>query len=51
MTNFTDIKTRIELANLLRIPLKKLTYVLYSKQCENLYISFEISKKMVGLDI
>ena len=45
MKNFADVTTRIEFANFLDVPLKKLTYVLYSKQCENLYISFEIPKK------
>lgn len=45
MINFNDIKCREDLAILLGIPLKKLTYILYIKKTENCYKTFEIPKK------
>lgn len=46
---FNDIKTRNELADFLNIPRKKLSYVLYIKDINNLYTSFEIAKKNGGI--
>jgi len=43
--NFNLIETREDLAFLLNIPLKKLTYILYVKKPENYYKTFEIPKK------
>lgn len=51
MTNFNDIKTRNELADFLKIPRKKLTHILYVKNVENCYKSFEIPKKKGGIRI
>lgn len=46
MDNFNEIKSRQDLADILNMPLKKLTYILYKKGTENYYVSFEIPKKM-----
>lgn len=43
--NFEDIYTRNDLADLLRIPRSKLSYVLYIKKVDNYYKTFEIPKK------
>lgn len=48
MDNFNEIRTRNELADFIEVPRKKLTYVLYVKKIENLYKSFNISKKSGG---
>ena len=44
-------KTRRALANVLEIPEKELTYVLYSDEAKPLYKSFCISKKSGGTDV
>ncbi len=46
---FHDIKTRNELADFLNIPRKKLSYILYKKDINTLYTSFEIDKKSNGV--
>lgn len=43
-----EVKNRNELADLLGIPHKRLTYLLYIKHLENMYTSFEIPKKSGG---
>jgi len=48
MAHFTDITTRNELADFLRIPRRKLTHILYVEKVDNLYTSFELSKKSGG---
>lgn len=48
MDNFNEIKSRQDLADILNMPLKKLTYILYKKGTENYYVSFEIPKKNGG---
>ncbi|WP_116065913.1 retron Ec67 family RNA-directed DNA polymerase/endonuclease [Cohnella phaseoli] len=48
MGEFNDIKTRNELADFLKVPRKQLSYILYVKGSNNLYTSFEISKKNGG---
>ncbi|WP_299095729.1 retron Ec67 family RNA-directed DNA polymerase/endonuclease [uncultured Metabacillus sp.] len=45
---FHDINTRNDLADFLEIPRKKLSYLLYKKDVNNLYTSFEIAKKSGG---
>lgn len=45
--NFSNIKTRKDLARFLKIPLKKLTFLLYIDQ--NLYTNFSIPKKSGGI--
>lgn len=45
---FHDIKTRNDLADFLSIPRKKLSYLLYLKDVNNFYTSFEIDKKNGG---
>lgn len=45
MMKFSEIKSRDDLALILNIPLKKLTYMLYIKKTENYYYTFEIPKK------
>ncbi len=42
---FNEINTREDLSNCLRIPLKKLTHILYVKNSDSYYHSFEIEKK------
>ncbi|MFD2706451.1 retron Ec67 family RNA-directed DNA polymerase/endonuclease [Salibacterium lacus] len=49
MKELHNIKTRNELADFLRIPRKKLSYILYKKKVDNLYHSFEIEKKNGGV--
>ncbi|MDA2046314.1 retron Ec67 family RNA-directed DNA polymerase/endonuclease [Bacillus cereus group sp. MYBK40-2] len=49
MNKFNDIKTRDDLSNFLKIPISKLTYILYKKKTSNLYTSFEIPKKNGGV--
>lgn len=46
--DFEKIKTRLDLAIELNVPLKKLTYVLYVKKNNNHYRKFEIPKKSGG---
>lgn len=48
MENFNNISTRTELAKLLKIPIKNLTYILYKTDINSLYTSFEIPKKNGG---
>ena len=48
MENFNEITTRTQLANLLKIPKKKLTYILYKTDINSLYTFFEIPKKSGG---
>lgn len=48
MKNFKETTTRTQLANLLKIPKKKLTYILYKNDINSLYHSFEIPKKSGG---
>lgn len=48
MKKFNEIKSRAELAQFLKIPLKKLTHILYKKRIESYYKSFEIPKKNGG---
>ena len=48
MSFLPHIDTRDELADLLRIPLKKLTHLLYVEGVDNLYRSFDIPKKSGG---
>lgn len=45
MIRFNEIKTRNDLASLLKIPIKKITHLLYIVGIDNLYTSFEIPKK------
>ncbi|MDU1053820.1 retron Ec67 family RNA-directed DNA polymerase/endonuclease [Clostridium baratii] len=45
MINFTDIENKNQLANILNIELKYLTYILYIKKVDNYYKEFEIPKK------
>ena len=45
MSKLNNIISRDELAFLLDIPLRKLTYVLYVEGVDNYYESFEIPKK------
>ncbi|WP_414150580.1 retron Ec67 family RNA-directed DNA polymerase/endonuclease [Acetobacterium carbinolicum] len=45
MTKFNELKTRNDLARILNVPIKKLTYILYKANVDNLYSSFEIPKK------
>lgn len=45
-----EISNREELAIILGIPVRRLTYILYHKKTENLYTSFTIPKKMVKKD-
>lgn len=48
MEKFSDIQTRNELADFLKIPRSKLTYLLYIEKPENDYKTFEIPKKSGG---
>ena len=43
-----EVKSRNELADLLGISRKRLTYLLYIKHLENMYTLFEIPKKSGG---
>lgn len=49
MMKFNDIKTRNQLADFLTIPRKQLNYLLYFKDDDDLYTSFEIRKKNGGI--
>lgn len=49
MREFNDIKTRNELADFLNVPRKQLSYILYVKDINKLYTSFEIHKKNGGV--
>lgn len=48
MNTFKNITTITDLAKILKIPKKKLTYVLYIKKTENSYTFFKIPKKSGG---
>ncbi|MET3090685.1 retron Ec67 family RNA-directed DNA polymerase/endonuclease [Enterococcus casseliflavus] len=48
MKTFENISTLDSLSQILKVPKKKLTYILYVKRIENLYTSFEIPKKIGG---
>lgn len=48
MNTFESITTITDLAKILKIPKKKLTYVLYIKKTENSYTFFKIPKKSGG---
>ena len=45
MWNFSEIKTRNDFADFLRIPRNKLTHILYVKKPDSYYKTFEIPKK------
>ncbi|MEH7553392.1 retron Ec67 family RNA-directed DNA polymerase/endonuclease [Bacillus altitudinis] len=49
MKDINEIKTRNELADFLNVPRKQLSYQLYVKGINNLYTSFEITKKNGGV--
>ncbi|RSL29691.1 RNA-directed DNA polymerase [Salibacterium salarium] len=49
MKELHNVKTRNEFADFLKIPRKKLSYILYIKKVNNLYHSFEIYKKSGGI--
>ena len=49
MCGINNIKTKSDLANILNISKSNLTYVLYVKKVENMYISFDIPKKNGGV--
>ncbi|MFL7939219.1 retron Ec67 family RNA-directed DNA polymerase/endonuclease (plasmid) [Priestia megaterium] len=49
MMEFQNIRTRNDFADFLKIPRKKLSYLLYFKGINNLYTSFEIDKKSGGV--
>lgn len=49
MKNLNELETRNELADYLKIPRKTLSYILYVKTVDELYISFEIPKKKEGV--
>jgi len=48
MDKICDINSRSGVADFLDIPYKQLTYILYIKKVDSLYISFEIPKKYGG---
>lgn len=48
MYRISNVKSRNDLADLLDIPVGKLTYILYVKEVNNYYKSFEIPKKTGG---
>ena len=48
MNYFPLVDDREDVADLLRIPLKTLTYILYVKGTDNCYKTFEIPKKAGG---
>lgn len=45
MQMINEVTTRDELADLVGVSYRKLTYILYKKHVENMYTSFEIPKK------
>lgn len=49
MKNLNELKTRNELADYLKIPRKTLSYILYVKTVDELYVFFEIPKKKEGV--
>lgn len=49
MNYFPLVDDREDVADLLRIPLKTLTYILYVKGTDNCYKTFEIPKKAGGI--
>ncbi|MFL1662957.1 retron Ec67 family RNA-directed DNA polymerase/endonuclease [Bacillus cereus] len=49
MDKFNNIKTLHDLSYFLKIPIRKITYILYKKGIDNLYTSFEIPKKNGGV--
>lgn len=49
MCEINNIKTKKDLAKILDISIKKLTYILYVKKVENMYFSFDIPKKNGGV--
>lgn len=49
MFKFSYIINRNDLADYLKIPIKKLTYILYIKKVDSYYNSFEIPKKSGGV--
>lgn len=51
MNKFYNIKNRRELATVLGIPLKKLTYILYKKGVDSYYETFEVPKRNGGVRI
>lgn len=51
MSEFTDLKTRSDFFELLNIPKKSMTYLLYKKGTENSYNTFEVEKKSGGVRI
>ena len=48
MSRFCDIQTRNDLADFLKIPRSRLSYVLYIQKTDSYYVSFEIPKKSGG---
>lgn len=46
MGSLFDVKTRNELADVLNIPRRHLTYILYIQRPDNCYTTFEIPKKV-----
>lgn len=48
MKTFDNVENLEQLSYLLKVPKRKLTYILYVKRIENLYTSFEIPKKTGG---
>lgn len=48
MKTFDNINNLEQLSQVLKVPKRKLTYILYVKRIENLYIDFEIPKKTGG---
>ena len=49
MNIFNDITTLNDLSNILKVPKRKLTYILYKVTPDSLYTSFEIPKKNGGI--
>lgn len=48
MGKLNEINNRSDFANLINVPIQKLTFILYKKKVENLYSSFSIPKKSGG---
>lgn len=51
MDTIDKVRGRNELADFLKVPRKKLSYILYIKGVDNLYTSFDIPKRREVLDI
>ena len=51
MGSLFDVKTRNELADVLNIPRRHLTYILYIQRPDNCYTTFEIPKSPVVLGL